>query len=380
MTSEQIETSPELWAAVWQLADVWSATPVVEEFASALPRRHLLKPVAKETNGVPELLKELTVSAGGLMHTPLMFGTRIPAILREPLFARSDRIEIDDVALNNWLQCAIKVEHAFRQTLGWLRSSLYGYPILRAPQLAPGTPLTTFELTNEFIWTKEERRSGLNQHLAPPSVPELLGADGPTRIALADAARQVAVRLQQSSTWNQFNISAKALTGDAKVVLRGAQRQLAKKLSSEKLNEYEETLAIPRSEFRAHEMTEVVEKLSGPARTYADTFGKVHALLRLTMCEVFGELAVFGEPWPIPATNLNTSEPGQPVVEFQSTPAAGVLVSPGQVVWLKNDSVPDAVRINGISLKFDLAQDGNDDEFIATVLLGTSEAWPEHRT
>ena len=89
MSNEQGETSPALWAAVWQLADAWSETPVVQEFAEALPRHHLLKPVADDAKGTPEFLKELGSRAGNLMHTPLMFGTRIPVILGDPFLAGS---------------------------------------------------------------------------------------------------------------------------------------------------------------------------------------------------------------------------------------------------------------------------------------------------
>ena len=72
---------------------------------------------------------------------------------------------------------ANRIEAAHRMTLAWLRSRLAGYPILRAPQLAPGTPLTTFEMTIHYTWTKEELSGGLNQMPAPPGVPDLLGAD-----------------------------------------------------------------------------------------------------------------------------------------------------------------------------------------------------------
>lgn len=376
MSSEQVETSPELWTAVWQLADVWSETPVVKEFASALPRHHLVRSAAEDVGGVPQLLQELAAVAGSLMHIPLMFGSRIPMILQDPLFAtRTATSKIDQRALKAWLQSAGKVETAFRYTLGWLRSSLSGYPILRAPQLAPGTPLTTFELTNHFIWTKDELRSGLNQRPAPPSVSQILGADRPTSISLDEGAREVAARLQESPAWTQFKVTANSLDEDAKVALREARRELTKRLSEESIDEHEEKLALPRSEYRAHTTAEVIGTLTGLARAYADAFGSVHALLSLTMCEVFGELAFYGEPWPIPVSKLGTPEPGQPVVEFDSTVATEFPVSPGQVVWLGSSAVVDAVRIDGISHHFDLV---NDTETVLTarVLLGTREAWP----
>ncbi|KRF16845.1 hypothetical protein [Nocardioides sp. Soil796] len=376
MSNDHEETSPALWEAVWRLADAWSETPVVLEFASPLPRHHLLKPVPEGTKSVTEFLKELGIRAGSLLHAPSMFGSRIPVFLGDPFLAGAAMSKVEQPELNDWLQTANKVETAFRYTLGWLRSSLAGYPILRAPQLAPGTPLTTFEMTSEFIWTKDELRSSLNQLPAPPSVPQLLGADAPTSVALDEAARDVAARLQQTSAWTQFAAAAKALDEDAKLALREARAELAEKLSEESTNEHEENLALPRSEYRAHTTAEAVESLTGPAREYAKAFGRVQALLRLVMCEVFGELAFYGEPCPIPATNLNAPEPGKPVVEFESTPSAGVLVSPGQVVWLGSDAVSDAVRIEGITHTMDFVTGGSD-LFTATVLIGTGEVWPE---
>lgn len=376
MTNDRVETSPALWEAVWRLADTWSETPVVQEFASPLPRHHLLNSAPGGTKNVTEFLKELGGRAGSLLYVPSMFGSRIPVILSEPFLAGSAVSKVEQSELNVWLHTANKVEAAFRYTLGWLRSSLSGYPILRAPQLAPGTPLTTFEMTSEFVWTKDELRSSLNQLPAPPSVPQLLGADARTTIALDQAARDVTARLQQTSAWTQFAAAAKALGEDAKLALREARAELGEKLSDESINEHEENLALPRSEYRAHTTAEVVESLTGPAREYAEAFGRVQAILRLVMCEVFGELAFYGEPCPIPATNLNAPEPGRPVVEFESTLSAGVLVSPGQVVWLGNDAVSDAVRIEGITHSMDFVTGGSD-LFTATVLVGTGEVWPK---
>jgi hypothetical protein len=74
MSNDHVETSPALWEAVYRLADAWSETPVVLEFASPLPRHHLLKPVPEGTKSVTEFLKELGIRAGSLLHVPSMFG------------------------------------------------------------------------------------------------------------------------------------------------------------------------------------------------------------------------------------------------------------------------------------------------------------------
>jgi hypothetical protein len=44
------------------------------------------------------------------------------------------------------------------------------------------------------------------------------------------------------------------------------------------------------------------------------------------------------------------------------------------VLWLSNESVTDAVRIETKSMKFDV--EGLRDHFEARVLIGTGEGWP----
>jgi hypothetical protein len=101
--------------------------------------------------------------------------------------------KVEQPELNDWLQTANNVETAFRYTLGWLRSSLSGYPILRAPQLAPGTPLTTFELTSEFVWTKDELRSSLNRLMALAEIPQGRSSKFPTLGGCHCSGRRVPV-------------------------------------------------------------------------------------------------------------------------------------------------------------------------------------------
>lgn len=367
-------TSASLWKAVWQLADAWSETPVIMDIAATLPRNQPLENRGDRATGIPALLQHLEVTVGGMMH-PLMYSSRIPVLMQDPMLAGLGRPQVDDTDWSEWLQKASRLENAHRVTLAWLRSSLAGYPILRAPQLAPGTPLTTFEMTTQFIWRKQEFASELNRLSAPPNVPKLLGADNSLVTMLDEAARELATQLRQTPAWIQFNDTLEALDDPAKEALREARRELTKRLSDGPLDEHEENLALPRSEYRAHTTVNVVEALTGTARAYADAFTDVHRLLTLTACDVFSELAVYGEPWPIPVINIETSVPGQLVVEFETPGAAGLFIDIGQVLWLSNGAVTDAVRVEVKSFKLDLAL-GSRDLFEARVLLGTGEGWP----
>lgn len=367
------DTSSDLWAAVWRLADAWSETSLVQELAGTLPRNQPLENRGDRVVGITALVQHLDVRAG-MMMKPLMYSSRIPALLDQPLLAGFGLPAVDQGELREWLQKAAKLEAAHRVTLGWLRASLAGYPVLRAPQLAPNTPLTTAEMTTRYIWSKEEFACGLNRRPAPPSVPELLGADTKETLELDEAARELGRALAKSAAWGEFHDALHALGDDAKEELRTARRELIERLSADALDDHEPNLALPRAEYRSHTMTEVVESLTGQARAYADAFGEVDRLLDLTVGDIFGELALFGEPWRVPVFNVETPTPGEPIVGFE-TPPIGAFLTTGQILWLENEAVTDAVRVELHSMKMDQVE-GVHDYFEARVLLNTGEGWP----
>jgi hypothetical protein len=180
-----------------------------------------------------------------------------------------------------------------------------------------------------------------------------------------------------SSAWIRFHDSVDGLDEVGKVALRGARRELTERLSGEAVDDHEGSLALPRAEYREHTTAEVIDSLTGPAREYADAFNDVHELLTLVACDIFGELALFGEPWPVPVLNLETSEPGQQIVAFEANGATGLFLTTGQVLWLSNESVTDAVRIEAMSMKFDV--EGSRHHLEARVLTGTREGGPPLR-
>lgn len=367
------DTSPELWAALWRLAEAWSQTPLVQEVSATLPRNQPLKKRGDEAVGIPALVQHLDLHAG-MMMKPLMYASHIPALLNQPFPAGRGMPAVDHDELCDWLQKAAKLEAAHLVTLGWLRASLAGYPNLRAPQLAPGTPLTTEEMTPRSIWSKEEFASGLSQRLAPPTVPGLLGADSQGALELDEAARHVSRELTKSRAWVEFHGALDALDDHAKEALHASRRELTERLSAEALDNHDPNFVLPRAEYRMHTMTDVVESLTGPARTYSEAFGEVDRLLDLTRCDIFGELVLLGEPWCVPVFNVETPTPGVPIVGFEM-PSVGAFVATGQILWLKNEAVTDAVRVESHSMKMDQVE-GMHDHFEARVLLNTGEGWP----
>lgn len=214
------------------MAEAWSQSPLVQEIAATLPRNQPFEKRGDKAVGIPALVQHLDLHAG-MMMKPLMYASRIPALLSQPLLAGLGMPAVDQDELRDWLQKAAKLEGAHRVTLGWLHASLAGYPILRAPQLAPSTPLTTEEMTTRYIWSKDEFASGLNRRPAPPTVPDLLGADPKGAVELDEAARDVGRALAKSRAWVDFRGALHSLDDDAKEALRAARRELTERLSAE---------------------------------------------------------------------------------------------------------------------------------------------------
>lgn len=370
------ETSPALWSAVWQLADAWSKTPVVQRVADPLPRNRPLSDIREGGTGLTSFLHQLHVRVGFLMN-PLMYGSRIPVLMQSPLLADTMKQLADEDEFVSWLENAAKLELAHRRTLAWLRSSLAGYPILRAPQLASGSPLTTDEVTVDFVWSKDELRAGLNRLAQPPGLPELLGVSAAVS-AINEATRELATQLGKSGAWDNFRVAWAALDDRAKVQLRTARQELTERLSRDRVDEHEPTLAVVRSEYRRRMTADVLDALAGKARQYADAFGRVHAILTLTACDVFGEVALYGAPQSVEALRVEAPQPGRPIIEFDLSESGASLLNPGQLLWLQGCIVRDAVRLDRITLKADLAH-GSREQLLARVLQGTAEGWPrEH--
>jgi hypothetical protein len=308
------------------------------------------------------------------MH-PLRYGSRIPVLLRDLTIAGSGLPEVDASDLASFLQNARRIEQAHSVSLAWFRSSLPGYPMLRAPQLAPGSPFTTEEVTTKFVWHKQEFAAGLNVLSSPPNVADLLGADAKTRAALEAAARELSAQFGRSREWAEFDQSSHALDEQAKTDLLSARRELKRRLAEERVDEHEENLALPRLEYRTHITDDAIDALTGSARAYAAAFSRVDELLTLVACDVFSELAMYGEPWPVPVTNVEVTAAGKPVVEFECAGARALLLDVGQVLWMAGSAVSDAAMVERKTLNFDLAQ-GPSDRFGARVLRGTAEGWP----
>ncbi|MDE9367312.1 hypothetical protein PZ938_16955 [Luteipulveratus sp. YIM 133132] len=363
--------SKELWEAVWFLAEVWRKSPVVRDMSSQLPKTARRADESNENGGVATALQNLVAGFGGMLH-PLMLGSRVPICLQQA--ERFGIANVDEVDMRSWLSAAERVEAAHRSSMAWFRSRLYGYPMLRVPQLARGTSLTTFEFTAHFVWPDLERSIGLQFLDSPQRVAEILRIDDGR--GLESAARGVARALEDSSEYREFARSGAALTGSDREQLGTAKRTLRDRLVPEAVDHYEPTLALRRAEFREYETLHSVDDLSGEAAAYASAFMGVVRLLELVLADVFGELVCYGPPLMVSVSQVEFPGNGPYIEYLLNEDEGGPWISAGDLLWLPDSHVADAVRVERSTISVRDEADSGTHRQVAQVLSGTAAAWP----
>ncbi len=355
-----------LWEAIDQHATAWAATPAFDRFAAQLPRR-----APQRQTGLPGLLQHLQAGGGWVGSMPLRLGFTTPWLLEE--MPGVDAVDLG-VTLTSWLEDAQRVESAHRDTVAWLRSRLPGYPMLPAPQLAPGTPLTTEEFTWRLIWKRDERSRGLQMQPAPPpGVASALQVAEDQQRRLDESARALAGAFARTDEWGRLAAAADALDGNARANLRLARATLKQRLAADAVTAHEPRLAMPRDRYRRAVLSEEIEALAGSAREYADAFDAADHLVETAASDVFGQLAAYGEPSTFGRPQELDMEPGRPsAVSFAL--ADDSWPETGMVVWVDDPLTPDAVHITGVSMNIDRAT-GVAQRVTGTVLTGTAAAW-----
>lgn len=356
-------SNPELWQALRDQAYAWRETDVVQRFARELPRN-----AGNGSTGLPGLLRHAHAGAAALMSRPMRYASGLGMVA--DVVPEVDPDVLRDVH-GEWLDAAGQVETAHRLTVAWLRSRLPGYPRLPAPQLAPGTPLTTGEFTHRLVWTPGERANGLQFQGAPPDVAEVLQAMG-RHGDIAQAARDVAAALVTTSEWERLELARAGLDEPSRHALREVRRRLRDLLSPAAVDHYEPALAFRRAEYREAVTAQEVDGLVGSAAEYANAFSAANALTESAASDVFGELTCYGINTIEPA-DVETSPGSPPKISFtladpQEWPELGMLA------WLDDPLVADAVRMSSVQVQFENVGSVTI-RVAAEVLSGTSVAW-----
>lgn len=365
MTAAAHSAQNSLWKAVAEQAAAWSALPVVRRFAVDLPRN-----ASQRSRGLSGLLQDVTASGGTVAGRPLRLGTDVPLMLS---VMPGDAPTVRPQVLQSWLYDANHVEGAHRVTVAWLRSRLPGYPLLPAPQLAPGTPLTTGEYTYRLSWTRDELAAGFQFQNPPSQAIELLGASA-REVARADeAARRVAVGLLETAAWQRLRNADAALSPAARAELVAARKVIAQASRPALVDAHEPVLAIRRDAYRQQVLADVLGTLVGAALEYAEAFDAAERLLELAASDVFGQLAAYRPIVLTGVTDLAAGGAERGTVEFTVEDTAYLDV--GSLAWVDDPLCSDAVHLTGLSYSFDQAA-GTRVRVTARVLGGTAAAWP----
>lgn len=358
----------EVWAALDDQAQLWAQTPIAAAVTAQLPKN------SSQATGVPGFLQELRAGFGRMMTQPLTLGSAVPLNMNAGMMPVS--ATPPEQELKQWLDAAKRLETAHRSTIAWFRSRLPGYPLILAPQLIPGTPLTTLEWTSRLIWTPDERSCGLQYQGSPPTVGSLLDARGLEAADLTESARAVASALEHTDVWLAFLEMVQTIGSVGKAELRAARGHLAELVAPDAVDAHEPNLALPRGDYRTQVTADVVESLEGPARSYADAFGAANDLIENSASQVFGQLAMYGKPIFLPATKLDLRGGTPTRIDFELGDAYVLVVDCGILAWLDDPLISDAVRVESISINLD-PTGGSGLKVSARVLDNTFDAWKD---
>lgn len=333
-----------LWRAVGEQATAWRATEVVPELASPLPRN-----APARRAGLTGALQRVQAGGGSLLANPLRLSSMLPLSMSVTPDANYEDFRARH---GPWLRSAARAEGAHRATVAWLRAKMPSYPLLPAPQLVAGTPLTTPEFTYRLVWADDDRRAGL-QFIDPvPGLAEVLTADTAHRRAIDQAARDVAAALRGTPEWTRVQTADTALGAEAKDGLAECRRSLRQKLSAASVDAYEPRLALPRAAYREGVLEAGLAHLTGPAREYTEAFTAADAILTMAASDVFAQLVCYDTP-TLTVRDLEIDpDPNGARVKFVAADP-GVRPEPGMLAWISDPLVPDAVFLQGTNMHWD---------------------------
>jgi hypothetical protein len=359
-----------LWQAIRDLADTWTGLPLVRRFAGLLPRN-----APQRSSGIPGRLQEMEAGGAGISEHPLRVTRTMQLFQQMP--SLSSQMQPASQEWDAWLDTARRAEAAHRLTVAWLRSRTPGYPNLPAPQLAPGAPLTAGDHDFRLTWTRQERAQGLQFQNPPPQIDQLLEATPTQQQQISHGMRAVAAAFERTEPWTRLDAATASLTDAARGDLAEARAEIARRLRDAEIDTHSQ-LVLARFNFRVAVLADVLTGLFGAASDYATAFGAVNDLLETAASDVFAELAVYGPPSAVSHPEDIDLRPGTlQLVSFsrgmsQDTGFIGFL-DLGQLIWLEDDLIPDAVRLIGATHSF--GQSTASERWTGVILPGTGSAW-----
>jgi len=278
--------------------------------------------------------------------------------------------------MNEWIQNAQRVELAHRVTVAWIRSKLPRYPMVLAPQIAPGSSRTVDELGGHLIWRREELQAGYQFDAAPPGLSELLGLDREQSRLFSRRSNDLANALRESPEWRQFAEADGDLSTADKEQLRTARELVKSKVTHSAVDAHDESDVWARMHYRNAELSAGIDTLTGNALRYAQSFSDVDRLVELASGDVFAQRVAFGLPQEVEARGLTFNGPGEleGTVAFTTDDDHVLTVTTGSLVWIDDPLIDDALQVEGESLHYE--NTGTTTlEIRARILPGTGNSW-----
>ncbi|WP_037624140.1 hypothetical protein [Streptomyces aureus] len=357
-------TDTAVWQAVSQQADAWAALPIVQEFAHQLPRNS-----SDPTCGVPGKLQHMQAGGADVSGLPLRLSREVHMFDQLPNLAPD--IPLDPAQWGAWRQAAARIEAAHRTTIAWLRSRMPGYPQLPAPQLAPGTALTTTEFTRRLAWQPGERAAGFQMKNLPPQATSTLQATAGQTRTLQESARALAAALQASQPWQQLAAARQALDEASRRELTAARARLKQRLSGAAVDAHATSRVLSRHNYRCTVLDEELATLTGPARQFADAFDNADKLVELAASDVFGQLALYGGPLLVQNVTDIDFEPGT-LRHVHFSVDTDHWFNTGELIQIDDPLVADTCHLISTTVNFGSAIAPR---LTARILPGTASLW-----
>jgi hypothetical protein len=190
---------------------------------------------------------------------------------------------------------------------------------------------------------------------APEQVSRLLDATGEQAAALDRTARDLTTTLQSSAAWQQLAAAHNALDSASRSRLIEARTRVKRLLDPLTLDAHD-TRVIERHNHRTEVLRQEIDRLDGAARAYCDAFDATDQLIEFAAGDVFGQLALHGEPRRVSVADLDLT-PG-PVPQAHFTLAAlDVPVFAGLLVRPDDPLLPEVCHVTGMTWSFSHASE-----------------------
>jgi cell fate (sporulation/competence/biofilm development) regulator YmcA (YheA/YmcA/DUF963 family) len=253
---ELLETAEALGAKITE-------SPQVKSFKRAF----------ESDEDLAQRLRELTGHVSLLRSSPLLVAVRLQHYGRwaEDLIKRKED--------EDWFDDALKLGITFQVMVEFLRSRLPGYPVLKVPHRAKGSPYlieTNYLFFHHFPWERDLARTGIQQKEGHQldGLFEAPGGIGGLLTRLANQARD-------RPSWRRFIAASAALDPDDKGRLSDLNKEFRARTREEVVDAESGELMMANYQYRQAVLAEMVGSCEGRVLEYLRSFEEVDELITL---------------------------------------------------------------------------------------------------